>query len=233
MPFSYGISNGYGASNHRTRMLHRGLNLLTPPVGEPISLEEANLWDKVTNNKENDLTEALITTARQSVEEFTRLQFNTAVWEITYDHFPTPWGDVGGGYETTERWGLFELPKNPVQTVDEIKYIDTAGVETVLDPSEYIVDTVSKPARITPAFDKFWPATRPIMNAVTITITSGYGLATDDPNPVPAGIRTAMKLLILDMYLHREAQSDTILRENRLIGNLLNQYKLPSLADVT
>jgi hypothetical protein len=239
MPYYYGVYDGYGDENYRTRMLHRGLNLKTAPTGEPITLEEANSWDRVTNAREADLTDALITAARESVESFTRRQLNTAVWEAVYDTFPTPWGDPGrapkyGGSFTTERWGMFELPKNPVQSVDEIKYIDCEGTEQILVAgTDYIVDTVSEPARITPAYDKFWPATRQIMGAVTITFTAGYGDPDADPNPVPSGLRQAMKLLILDMYQHRSAQSDTLLRENRLIGNLINQYVLPSLADIT
>jgi uncharacterized phiE125 gp8 family phage protein len=214
-------------------MLNRGLLQSTPPGGEPITLTEAKLWLRVTNTKEDALIGALISAARASVESFTGLQVNTAVWEVTYDHFPTVGGSPGAGSYVTERWGTFELPKNPVISVDDISYIDDTNVVTMLPTADYIVDTRSKPSRITPAHSKFWPATLPVINSVTITMTCGYGAFDDSPNPVPAGLMQAMHLLILDMYVHREAQSDVLLRENRLINNLLYEFMIPDLADIT
>lgn len=50
-------------------------------------------------------------------------------------------------------------------------------------------------------------------------------LGDDMPDPVPAPVDAAVLLLAADLYLNRERQSDTVLRENRTYALLLNPYR--------
>ncbi len=227
-----GNHSGFDSTSRTVRMMHRGEKQTAAPAEEPVTRDEAKLWCRIDQTKEDILIDAIIVVARQQVENFTRKQLITATWEMTYDRFPGPAGDSGsfGGLYGFETYGVIELPKNPVQSIESIKYIDLNGVEITLAASEYITDVISEPARITPAVDTFWPATEVRINTVTVEYKSGYGDAAAD---VPEGIKAAMKLIILDLYAHREAQYEIILRENRLIDNLLNEYRLPSFMDIT
>ena len=74
------------------------------------------------------------------------------------------------------------------------------GNTQTLASTEYLVDAVSEPARLTPAYSKTWPATRNQANAVTVTFVCGYA----SPEAVPIGIRRWMKLRVGTLYENRE-----------------------------
>ena len=48
------------------------------------------------------------------------------------------------------------------------------GVQQTYDPANYIVDTITEPARLTPLPSRPWPATQFRINAVTVEWVSGY-----------------------------------------------------------
>ena len=185
----HGLEDG---TSRPMRMMHRSDKVITPPAGEPVTLAQAKDWCRIPAavTKDNDTITALIQAAREQVETFTRRQLVTTVWEVIYDRFPGPYGAGGNlfGFFGFETFGFFELPKNPVQSVDEIRYIDTTGTEVTLANTEYIVDVDAEPARITPAVDTFWPATDIRITTVKVKFTAGYGLHTDDPILVPQAL---------------------------------------------
>jgi len=107
----------------------------------------------------------------------------------------------------TVKWTLdsftsdtLEPPYPPLQSVSEIRYLDTDGSWQVLDSSKYRVDSVSSPGRITPAYGETWPSTRSATGAVEVTMVIGYGKAT----AVPASIKRALLLLVGQWYEFRE-----------------------------
>lgn len=164
--------------------------LVTAPVIEPITVPEAKNWARITTSEEDDLVEMLITAARRQAEATElRRALNTQTWDYFLDAFPCEYG------------GRIKVPRPPLQSVTSIKYIDTAGVEQVLDPSLYQVDTKSQPARIYPAYGHTWPSTRCVPNAVTVRFVAGYGNAIED---VPEEIRQALKVMVKTGYDHRE-----------------------------
>lgn len=171
-----------------------------------------------TNTTGDPLLNMLIGSARLHAETVTRRVFITQSWKMTGDQFPNPAMNISSANWYGPQWGTmpgplsvarvdgqtgFEiyLPFPPLQTVEGIKYYDaTTQALTTLDPSQYIVDTISEPARITPAYGVTWPATLNRINAVEVNFTCGYGAA----SAVPMGIKQWMLIRIGTMFENRE-----------------------------
>lgn len=192
-----------------------GLAEITAPAKEPVTLTEAKDHLRVDISDDDTLIGALITAARERAEVFTRRQFITATWDVTWDGFPGGrWSDFLSGST-----GIIYTPKPPLQSVASINYIDTGGTSTLLAASDYIVDTASIQGRITPSTDTVWPTTElGRINSLTVRIVAGFGV---DESDVPATIRSAILLLVADMYEHREAQSEIKLEDNVTVTQLL------------
>ncbi len=153
---------------------------------EPVLIAEMQEHLRVDSDDENDLIEALITTARVTLEHWTRRQFITATKNLYLAAF------------TAE----IRVPYPPLQSVAAITYTDTGGAEQTLASSVYTVDTNHDPGRIVEAYSQNWPATRAIINAVNIEYVAGYGSAGTD---VPEPLRSAMKLLVATWFENRES----------------------------
>jgi len=215
------------------------VKLITPPAAEPMTVLEAKAHLRVDFPDDDDYIAALITAARDYAEGFTRRAFLTQSWLLALDHFPGAhdynqgfWdygvmGDAAlglgippAGYtyewksEVYFRAGAIIIPGAPLQTIDSLTYLDQNGVLQTLDPSLYQIDNVSEPARLAPAANEMWPLTQisvraPVLNAVKINFTSGYGAATVDggkttlPATFPVSLAQAMKLLIGHWYENR------------------------------
>jgi len=172
---------------HRFRETKQiSLRLKTAPTEEPITRAEAKLHLRVDPDLTTDdsLIDALIKAARSSAENFTRRQFITATFELRFDIFPNV---------------IFPL-RPPLQSVTEIRYIDTDGNPQVLDPQLFQVDIFSTVGRILPVESESFPDTDEVVSAVTVEYKAGFGLAVS----VPDDIKAAMLLTIGHLYEHRE-----------------------------
>ena len=94
-----------------------------------------------------------------------------------------------------------EIKLPPLQSVSEITYVDSAGSTQTLSSDLYLVDAVSTPARITPAYGQVWPVTRDQPNAIKIRFIAGYGAASS----VPQCIKNWMLMRIKQAYDNRDA----------------------------
>lgn len=170
-----------------------------------------------SNTTGDPLLNMLIGAARTHAETACRRAFITQSWKLVLDQFPLPGMNIASANWYGPQWGAqpgplsavgpsgktgYEifLPLPPLQTVDSIKYYDTDGVLQTLASSAYLVDSVSEPARITPAPDTSWPTTQNRANAIEVTFTCGYGAAV----AVPKGIKHWMLIRIGSIYAHRE-----------------------------
>lgn len=185
-------------SPYRDREIPWSSKLITAPTEEPITLADAKLHMRVDFDIDDPLIESYITASRQWAElGFTKRAFVTQTWDFYLDAFP-----VGT---------IIEVPYPPLQSVTEIVYTDENGTDTTFPPSQYVVDTISEPGRISLAANVYcWPTVclQPI-NGVRIRFVAGYGAAKD----VPRQIRNALLLLVADLYEHRE---------NSVIGSGIN-----------
>lgn len=166
--------------------------LFASPVLEPLTLTETKDHMRVTAASEDALISELIPAARRHAESYTRRALMTQTWDLLLDRFADP-----------GRWiSPIEIPLPPLQSIDSINYVDSAGDSQLLDPAKYQVDIASEPGRVAPAYGETWPDTREQLNAVTIRFVAGYG---DNPADVPGGIRQAMLMLIGHLFERRES----------------------------
>jgi len=164
-----------------------GLDVVTPPAAEPVTLDEAKAQCSITGSDHDTRLNSLITRARSYVEDYTGRAMITQTFDYYLDNFSTP----------------IALPNAPLQSVTSIKYFDTSGVQQTLDAGVYTVSTVREPGEITTAYEQSWPDIRYIPDAIVIRFVCGYGAASTD---VPDTLRHAMLLLISHWFENTEAQ---------------------------
>lgn len=164
-----------------------GLVLVTPPTAEPVTLAEAKTFCRVDHDWENELLTSLVSAARTAAETETGRQLVSATWRWSADNWPES--------------GEVILPRPTLQTVSAVQYYDPDGVLQSVDTDEYFTSTAGVRGRVVFASGFSWPSLqddRP--DRVSITFTSGYG----SPADVPAGLKTAIGLLVAHWYENRE-----------------------------
>lgn len=137
---------------------------------------------------EDDLLSALITTARQWAESFTRRAIITQTWKLYLDEWP----------------GLshISLPFGTLQSITHCKYTDSTGIQNTFSSSYYSADTVSEPGRLVLNNDQSWPSgVLNTVNPIEVQFVCGYG---DERTDVPSSIRTAIKMMAANWYENRE-----------------------------
>lgn len=181
------------------------LKTVTPPTSEPVTLSVAKAHLKVTDANEDALIASLIVTARREAENRTRRQLMTATYDLTLDAFPA----------------TIELPRPPLQSVTSITYVDADGATQTLAAEKYTVvnDSDGVPARIVPAVDEVWPATKAVPAAVVVRYVAGWAGADDVPEP----IKQWMLLRIGGLYEQREDVGD-VQSVGRYVDCLLDAY---------
>ncbi len=186
-----------------------GLIQTAPPTDEPVDLPTAKKWCKVDGDDDDDLIQSLVTSARVYVETNTGRSLLRQSWRLTLDYFP---GFIFGT-TTYEDWPLFEdiirMPRAaPLISLDSIKFMDPTLTLQTLNPSQYQVDGDREPARVRPAVGKIWPVTYAgyfgaQLASVQVAYTAGYA----NVDAVPAGLKSAIRVLVASWYENREAVS--------------------------
>lgn len=185
--------------------------LITAPSVEPVSLPEAKDWARIDISDDDNLIKALITTARNLSETFTRRSFINTTWRYAMDCFP--YGKV------------IDLPWSPLSSVTNLKYYDTAGVQQTFNSSLYYLDKETEPGRLILNPNEVWPSIESERySAVTVDYVAGYGATAD---LVPEDIKTAIKMLVAHWYDVRPSVSMENLKDVPLAyESLLWQYKV-------
>lgn len=186
------------------------VSVVTPAVGEPITLDEARNYLRVNQTADDALIGDMISTARRYAENYISRVFLTQTLDIGYPDWP---GGASAGYFDRRvreagigpNWlpgqasGVIEIPRSPLQSVVSVQYVDQAGVTQTLPSTEYQLRK-SEPAQITPALNRAWPITHPqSIEPVIIRVVCGYGAASDVPRTIKAG----MLLWLAHLYLNR------------------------------
>jgi len=166
--------------------------IYTDLTTEPVSVDEAKNFCRVTGSQDDALIATLITAARQGLEKFCNSSFGTktlhAIWVL-----PT---------EDDE----YELPYGPHIAVSKVYRIDAEGTETEMTVNaDYWVygdqDFILK-------INRYW-STKGEYKEVTYRIeyTAGYGHTNTDQLP------SAIKLAIM-----KEVATQYEMRENIVVG---------------
>lgn len=158
----------------------------------------------VTNTTADPQLTQWISAARLFAESFTHRALITQTWDLQLDGFPANWSTV---YIDTRQvdGGAIWIPKPPLTSVTSVSYVDTSGATQVWASTNYTVDAPQGPTarmgRVVPAWSLYYPVTRSVPNAATVRFIAGYGAA----SAVPPALKSAMKLLIGNWYVNREA----------------------------
>lgn len=176
------------------------LTLVTAPVLEPITLDEAK--HQVCQDgtiDDSHLGSILIPAVRQRGENATNRAFITQTWDYVLDAFPSD--------------DYIELPLPPLQSVTSLKYYDTSGTQQTWASTNYDVQAPAGDrcarGRLKLSYGVTWPSTYGEIGDVTIRFVCGYGSTRES---VPHLLRAAMLMDLASL----DAQ-----RENVLVGTIV------------
>jgi uncharacterized phiE125 gp8 family phage protein len=133
---------------------------LTYPTSTLISLAEAKLQLRVTGTEEDMLIDRCIKSATNFIEK----QTGQTLQNVTFCAY----------LDTCEvqAFGTIEIWKYPITEITSIKYLNSSGVETTLDPSSYSTDITDTPARI---FFNTVPVTQiNVLNTYRVYFSAGF-----------------------------------------------------------
>lgn len=186
------------------------LTLIAHPALEPITLAEARAQCRIDDSTEDALLAIYIQAARQHAEGLLFSALITQTWEQTLDAFPAD---------------EIKLIKPPVLGITSVAYTDANGDPATMAEGSYVLDAATGPGWLFPASGTSWPSTAPVINAVRIRFTAGFGPAAAD---VPAPIRQWLLLTIA--YLHAQRESHDVAGKvtaipNRFVDSLLDPYR--------
>lgn len=186
--------------------------LITAPEIEPVRVEEVALHlrlDDAQLSDEGDLIDALITAARTEAETITGRALITQTWSMTLDGWPS----------------RIELPRQRVQSVVSITYVDTSGATQTLAANQYRLSGWDQ-REIIPAYGVTWPTVRGDDDCITVQWVAGYG---DNADDVPRPLRQWMLMRIGTLYAHREEFiTGSIISRMEFVDRLLDPYRVPS-----
>ena len=181
-------------------------------VTEPITTAYAKSHLRVDITDDDTLIANLVTAARQYTEIFCARSFGQHTYRADLWDFAD----------------LMKLPLGPVQSIESIKYRDTAS-PSVLQTLATTVYAKNKDS-IVREYGQSWPSINSRFDAVQVTFKTGYSdLASPEDTiaNVPEGVKSAMLLLIGDLYENRESQQlyPGQILESRSFKMLLNTYR--------
>jgi len=181
----------YGSPQHPDSSItpYRSLVRYSAPAVEPVTLAEAKTHCRIDTADEDAYVSALITTAREYIEEVLDVSMISQTWEARYDVFPL--------------WEII-LPRAPMAsgTVTVI-YRDEAGQNQTITSAAgaFQTDHNIVPGRIYPLYEDVWPAVRGDENSVTVRYPAGYGATGAS---VPSILRHAILLLVAHWFEMRQ-----------------------------
>jgi len=179
------------------------LNLVTDASIEPVTLSEMKTFMKVDLTDEESLIEALIISARLSIENYCGIGLITKTYDYIFD-------DVAD---------VIKIPLPPLQSVDTFVYNDEDYDETEISSSYYKVFSYNKnkgEVILKPNYE--YSDAQVGVRGYRIRFNNGYG---DNASDVPNLLKTALKLTVAHWFENRESQD--IPNEAK---RLLQQYKV-------
>lgn len=174
------------------------LVLTTPPVSEPLTLEDAKLFLRVSHTLDDALIASLVKTARDKAESITNRQLGVAQYELFQDTVPAS----------------FALPKPPLVSVESVQQFVGGAWEDVA----YTLDDKAEPALIEITGEA---KSDDVANAFRVQYTTGY-------SSTPDAILTWMRVQVSTWYEQREIFSETSKQNmpRTFVDSLLDSYRV-------
>lgn len=185
------------------------VTVVTAPTGLPITVEDMKCRIRVDIDADNELIEAYIRGAQARIDGPSGIGYALIeqTWRLSLDCFPS--ADIC-------------LPGAPVKSVTSVNYVDTDGVNQVVNSSNYYLDVASSPVRLAPSYGNSWPATRSQNGAVWIDYVVGEAAAAN----IAPDLVDALALIVGHRYENREAVADGSMVEIPLgVESILSEYQ--------
>lgn len=191
-----------------------GLQRTVPPALEPVTIDEVRDQCRVDILDDDPLLASYIIAARAFLENVLTKALMTQTLVLRLSRFPA-W-ELPLPYT-----GL--LGKKPLlASVSSVAYLDVNGNPQTVDPSRYTVDPYYEQiSRLVPVYGLYWPPTRPVPNAATITYVAGVSARGD----LPDDLRLALAMIVASMYETREAHVEKAVQRLDLWGDLVASYR--------
>lgn len=172
------------------------------PTSEPVSVIEAKVHLRIDNDDSDTLINAQIKAARQWVENYCQRSLVARTYRADVEGFA----------------GCFDLPMKPLSSISSIKYYtpDSPQVLTTLDSTFYRTDT-GRGQIYMDASSTTIPNTATRRDAVQITFVTES--STDE------AIKSAIKLIVGDLYEHRERNSEMRIQTLDTVEMLLAGFR--------
>jgi len=167
-----------------------------------VSLETAKLQLRVDHPDEDALIQTMIAAAARRIENYIGIPLVARDEKFSFDCFSSS--------------GL-ELHLRPVNSVDNIAYVDQDGENQTLDAHRVVRE------KIYPLRGEHFPTA---LSPSEIVVTANVGYEEDD-NPIPETILQAQLLLLSHYYTNREAViTGTIASDLPLgVADLLSEFR--------
>lgn len=182
--------------------------VIAPARAVDLTIAKAHL--KVEHDDDDEIIKAYLDAAIEDLDGpggYLGRALAPQTWDLTLDGFPDD--DVA-----------IELPLPPLIEVEAVFYQASAGVETELDASAYVVAGVGdrvRAGRVGLTATGTWPRTETLANAVRVRFRAGFIDPSDSPAAgadLPPTIRAAIFLRLGDLYRNRGSSSVGDLVEN-------------------
>ena len=181
----------YGPYDRRQALAGTSYVLVTAPVIEPISLEEAKLHARITDVNSDGLLMSYVQAAREEAEAALGFGLLTQTWRYDLSF----WSDV------------IPLPMaRDLQSIVSVKYYDGDGTLQTLSSSFYSTDTAARPTALVRASNTAWPTLQADRNTGRIQIT--YMVGWTAPAFVPERIKQGIRLWVTFLDLNRDGLED-------------------------
>lgn len=159
---------------------------VTAAASDPVTLAEAKLHQGIDHTDDDDLITALISAATEHVESVLTRSLVDRTLRVDLPHF----GDQ------------IVLHAPPIVSISQVQYYDADNALQTLATSAYTLDAPA--AMMRRVYGQTYPTTYVRHDAVQITYVAGYGTSSSPAGSVPSAIKTAIKMLVSELYENRE-----------------------------
>jgi uncharacterized phiE125 gp8 family phage protein len=178
------------------------IKLLDGPEGLTLAETKAHL--RVDHDSEDALIQTYISASRGAAEAATGRAITVAQYRLVLPGFPE---------------GPIDLTFPPLVSIQSLKYFNPLGQQITMAAQDYLLDSVTEPARLSPLPGLDWPEVQERINAIEVNFTAGY-------SQVPADIKAWMLLAVTELYERRSLSSDKAVIALDLADGLLDRYKV-------
>lgn len=185
-----------------------GLELVTPPASEPLSLAELKAHARIETDADDAVLTSLIVAARRWLEQQTGLALLPQSWRLWLDCWPEQ--------------RAVTLPRAPLRGITSVMLYDAAGNSSVWASAAYQVDNALLPGRLLCSDGQSWPWPGRTQRGIAINFTAGY----NDAASIPAPLLLALKQLAT---FWTEQRGDETAAVPLMVQNIVMPYRLVSL----